>query len=52
MLDAAIMDLHAPLDLAIDPAKAGEALERTHIILLKRAADIIGMSILHHYFLS
>jgi hypothetical protein len=37
MLDAAIMDLHAPLDLAIDPAKA---VERTRVTLLKRAAKI------------
>jgi hypothetical protein len=40
MLDTAIMDLHAPLDLAIDPAKAAEAVERTRITLLKRAAKI------------
>jgi hypothetical protein len=34
------MDLRAPLDLTIDPVKAAEALERTHIVLLGKAADI------------
>jgi hypothetical protein len=39
-LDVAIMDLRAPLDLTIDPVKAAEALERTRIALLGKAADI------------
>jgi hypothetical protein len=39
-LDVAIMDLRAPLDLTIDPVKAAEALEQTHIALLGKAADI------------
>jgi hypothetical protein len=34
------MDLRAPLDLTIDPVKAAEALERTHIALLGKAAGI------------
>jgi hypothetical protein len=37
MLDIAIMDLHAPLSLAIDPVQAAE---RTCVNLLQRAADI------------
>jgi hypothetical protein len=37
MLDTAIMDLHAPLNLAIDPVQAAE---RTCVNLLQRAADI------------
>jgi hypothetical protein len=39
-LDAAIMDLHEPLDLAIDPVKATETPERTRITLLGKAVDI------------
>jgi hypothetical protein len=39
-LDVAIMDLHAPLDLTIDPVKAAEAPERTRIAFLGKAVDI------------
>jgi hypothetical protein len=39
-LDATIMDLRAPLDLAIDPVKAIKTLERTRITLLSKAVDI------------
>jgi hypothetical protein len=37
--DVAIMDLRAPLDHAIDPGQAAEALERTRITLLSKVAD-------------
>jgi hypothetical protein len=40
MLDAAIMDLRAPLDITMDPVKISEDLERTRHNLLKEAADI------------
>jgi hypothetical protein len=40
ILDTFIMDLHAPLDLTIDPIKAAENLERTCIALLGKAVDI------------
>jgi hypothetical protein len=40
ILDTAIMDLRAPLDLTIDPSKATETLERTRIALLGKAIDI------------
>jgi hypothetical protein len=36
-LEATIMDLCVPLDLAIDPIKAAKALERTRITLLGKA---------------
>jgi hypothetical protein len=36
-LEATIMDLRVPLDLAIYPVKAAEALERTRIALLGKA---------------
>jgi hypothetical protein len=34
------MDLRAPLDLTIDPVKAPETLERTHIAILDKAVNI------------
>jgi hypothetical protein len=40
MLDAAIMDLRAPLDLTMDPVKISEDLERTRHNLLKEAVDV------------
>jgi hypothetical protein len=40
MLDAAITDLRAPLDISVDPVKASEDLERTHLNLLKEAVDV------------
>jgi hypothetical protein len=40
MLDAAIMDLRAPLDLTVDPVKLSEDLERTRRNLLKEAIGI------------
>jgi hypothetical protein len=40
MLDAAITDLRAPLDLTADPAKLSEDLERTRRNLLKEAIGI------------
>jgi hypothetical protein len=40
VLDLAIMDLRAPLDLTIDPAQAAEALEQMCVTLLQRAAAI------------
>jgi hypothetical protein len=40
ILDTAIMDLRAPLDLTIDPSKAAKTLERTRIALLGKAIDI------------
>jgi hypothetical protein len=49
MLDSAIMDLHAPLDLTADPAKLSEDLEWTHHTLLKEA---IGVEDTHRRVLS
>jgi hypothetical protein len=46
MLDAAITDLSAPLDLTADPAKLSEDLERTRRNLLK---EVIILSTLHEY---
>jgi hypothetical protein len=40
--DITAMDLHAPLDHAIDLVQAAEALERTCIALLDKEADIKG----------
>jgi hypothetical protein len=40
VLDAAITDLRAPLDISADPVKASEDLERTRLNLLKEAVDI------------
>jgi hypothetical protein len=40
MLDAAITDLRAPLDLTVDPAKLSEDLERTRRNLLKEAIGV------------
>jgi hypothetical protein len=34
------MDLRAPLNLTIDPVKAAEALEQTHIAFLGKEVDI------------
>jgi hypothetical protein len=39
-LDAAITDLHAPLDISADPVKVSEDLERTRLNLLKEAVDV------------
>jgi hypothetical protein len=36
--DVAVLDLRAPLDCVIDPARVVEALERTRLVLLSRAA--------------
>jgi hypothetical protein len=36
--DIAVVDLRAPLDRVIDPARVAEALERTCLVLLSRAA--------------
>jgi hypothetical protein len=35
----AVVDLHAPLDRVIDSAQVAEALERTRLVLLSRAAE-------------
>jgi hypothetical protein len=40
VLDAAIMDLRAPLDISADPVKVSEDLERTRLNLLKEAVDV------------
>jgi hypothetical protein len=40
ILDTAIMDLCAPLDLTIDPVKASKNLEWTRIALLSKEVDI------------
>jgi hypothetical protein len=37
--DITVVDLHAPLDRVIDSAQVAEALERTRLILLSRAAE-------------
>jgi hypothetical protein len=54
MLDAAITDLRAPLDLTADPVKLSEDLERMCRNLLKEAIDIEDtprrvLSMLHEY---
>jgi hypothetical protein len=54
VLDAAIMDLHAPLDLTTDLAKLSEDLERTRRNLLKEAIGVEDtrwciLSMLHEY---
>jgi hypothetical protein len=54
MLDSAIMDLRAPLDLTADPTKLSEDLERTRRTLLKEAIDVEDtrrciLSMLHEY---
>jgi hypothetical protein len=54
MLDSAIMDLRAPLDLTADPAKLSEDLEWTHRTLLKEAIGVKDtrrriLSMLHEY---
>jgi hypothetical protein len=54
MLDAAITDLCAPLDLTADPVKISEDLERTRRNLLKEVIDIEDtrqrvLSMLHEY---
>jgi hypothetical protein len=36
--DVAVVDLRAPLDRVIDPARVAKALERTRLVLLSRAA--------------
>jgi hypothetical protein len=36
--DVTIVDLRAPLDRVIDPTRVAEALERTRLVLLSRAA--------------
>jgi hypothetical protein len=40
VLDAAITDLRAPLDISVDPVKVSEDLERTCLDLLKEAVDV------------
>jgi hypothetical protein len=40
VLDAAITDLRAPLDISADPVKASEDLERTRLNFLKEAVDV------------
>jgi hypothetical protein len=40
VLDAAITDLRAPLDISADPVKVSEGLERTRLNLLKEAVDV------------
>jgi hypothetical protein len=40
VLDAAITDLRAPLDITADPVKVSEDLERTRLNLLKEAVDV------------
>jgi hypothetical protein len=40
MLDRAITDLRAPLDITADPVKVSEDLERTRLNLLKEAIDV------------
>jgi hypothetical protein len=40
ILDSAIMDLRAPLDLTADPAKLSEDLERTRRALLDKAINV------------
>jgi hypothetical protein len=34
-----VVDLRAPLDRVIDPARVAEALERTHLVLLSKVAE-------------
>jgi hypothetical protein len=34
-----VVDLCAPLDRVIDPARVAEALERTHLVLLGKVAE-------------
>jgi hypothetical protein len=43
VLDVAITDLRAPLDITTDPVKVSEDLERTRLNLLKEAVDIDDM---------
>jgi hypothetical protein len=43
VLDTAIMDLHAPLDITMDPVKIFEDLEQTRHNLLKEVVDINDM---------
>jgi hypothetical protein len=40
MLDAAIMDLRAPLDITVDLVKVSEDLEQTRLNLLKEVVDV------------
>jgi hypothetical protein len=40
ILESAIMDLHAPLDLTADPAKIAEDLEQARLALLDKAVGI------------
>jgi hypothetical protein len=54
MLDVAITDLRAPLDLTADPVKISEDLEQTHCNLLKEVIDVKDtrrrvLSMLHEY---
>jgi hypothetical protein len=54
MLDSAITDLRAPLDLSADPAKLTKDLERTRCTLLKEAIGVKDtrrriLSTLHEY---
>jgi hypothetical protein len=54
VLDSAITDLRAPLDITADPAKLTENLERTRLTLLKEAISVEDtrqriLSTLHEY---
>jgi hypothetical protein len=54
VLDAAVTDLHAPLDLTTDPANLSEDLERTRRNLLKEAIGVKDtrqrvLSMIHEY---
>jgi hypothetical protein len=40
ILDSAIMDLRAPLDLTADPAKISDNLEQARVALIGNAVDI------------
>jgi hypothetical protein len=37
--DVSVVDLRAPLNRVIDPARVAEALERTHLVLLSKVAE-------------
>jgi hypothetical protein len=38
--DVSVVDLRAPLDRVIDPARVAEALERTRLVLLSKVAEV------------
>jgi hypothetical protein len=37
--NVSVVDLHAPLNRVIDPARVAEALERTRLVLLRKVAE-------------